>query len=97
MSPKNSGKPNPIKFLASIGGIKTLANGTIHLTLTVGSNQLMKIMSMLDIKQAGDSLALTAVRVNTPTPKLKKENASKKQDGEKTKAIRRVRRYPYKD
>jgi len=96
MVQKTLTKSKSIKFSASIGGIKTLANDTINLTLTVGSNQLMKIVSLLDVKQAGDSLAITAVRVTTPKNKIK-ANAPKKQDGKKTKAIRRVRRYPYKE
>jgi hypothetical protein len=94
MTRKNPVKPKNIKFSAAIGGIKTLANGTISLTLTAGSDQLLKIMSLLDIKQDGDSLSLTAVRVKTP--KAKKPATAIKQEKPKQQP-RRIRRYPYKD
>ena len=85
----------PIKFPASIGGMKTLANGMINITFSAGPNELLKIMNLLNIKQDGDSVLLTARRVKTP--KVKKPDAPKKQDVQTKKPKRRVRRYPYRD
>jgi len=85
----------PIKLSASIGGMKTLASGLINITFSVDDGQLLKIMNLLNIKQDGDSVLLTAKRVKTP--KIKKQDAPKKQDVQTKKPKRRVRRYPYRD
>lgn len=87
-------KDPPIKLLASVGTMKTMSGGTVNLTLSFTQDQLLKVMSLLTIKQDGDMVSLTAKRLRVKIKK--KENAPKEQDHQK-KTARRVRRYPYRD
>jgi hypothetical protein len=92
-SDKVAKREPPIKLLVSLGGMKTLADGTVAFTVFTGPDQLMRVTALMNIKQSGDQIALTARRVKV---KKKKPDANQKTD-EKKKVIRRVRRYPYHD
>jgi hypothetical protein len=92
-NPKAKREP-PVKFPAAVSAMKTLADGNVSLSLIVPQADLLKVTSLMLIKQDGDTLQLTAVRVRKP--KEKKQDAPKKQIDKKTAAQRRVRRYPYR-
>ena len=86
-------KPTEIRFIVSVAGVKTMADGGIRYSFDGSETDVGAAASIMAVKSAGNALEITARIIPKETHEDK--HAEEAEDGEGGSA-RKIRRYPYR-